>query len=194
MNYKAKETNDTVTNNTPPWKNKRGFIFVCATFIFLALTTSVMAFGVRTVTGANRKPDEGVVVGGVREFRITAKQWSFSPSSIKVNPGEEVRFIVTSSDVFHGFAINELNINESVAGGQTTIADVVVPANMTAGVYTMYCSIFCGLGHPYFKGEVTVGNPDLFLGIGINKILPYAGSAAIVLVFAGILFTGRRRD
>ena len=163
-------------------------------FVILTLVTSVIAFGVQTMTGANQKPDEGVVVGGVREFRISVKQWSFAPASIKVNPGEEVRFILTSSDVFHGFAINELNVNESVAGGQTAVADVIVPANMTAGVYTMYCSIFCGLGHPYLKGEITVGDPRLFLGMGIGKILPYTGSVLMAGVFALVLFTGRRRD
>jgi len=110
-----------------------------------------------------------------------------------VNPGEMVKFNIKSMDVWHGFAVNELGINLAIPGGKTVTSEVTIPADMKDGIYTMYCSVFCGLGHPYLKGQVIVGNPKLFLGVGIGRALPYFATMAMAIVFAAAVVMGGRK-
>ncbi len=133
--------------------------------------------------------DEGVVVDGVREFRIEAPRWSFAPSVITVSPGETVRFIVTSQDIMHGFAINELGFNLPLSPGVDVATEVVIPRDIPEGTYTMYCSIFCGIGHPYMKGTVVIGER----GFEIGRILPYVATGVMTGMFAAFIIIGRRR-
>ncbi len=143
--------------------------------------------------GVGGDPAEGVMMGDAKMFEISVQEWSFTPAVIKVNPGDKVQFVVTSKDVWHGFAINELNINLPIPSEKTVTQEVVIPADVADGVYTMYCSVFCGLGHPYLKGQVIVGSPKLFLGVGLGRILPYMATLAMAAVFTVAILIGRRK-
>ena len=165
---------------------------ILVTALIMANFTGSIAYGVQGLIGG--EPDEGVMVDGVREFNITKRQWSITPAVIKVNPGEKVRFIVTSTDIKHGFAINELGINLSLEPEVAMTHETVVPIDIAPGIYTMYCSVFCGIGHPYMKGNIIIGDPATFGGINITQGLPYLGTA----VMAGLVVTSsilaRRKD
>ncbi len=156
---------------------------ILITALIMAIFTGGIAYGVRGLIGG--EPDEGVMVDGVREFRISARQWSYEPAVIKVNPGEKVRFIITSTDIKHGFAINELGINLYMEPETELTHETVVPIDIAPGVYTMYCSVFCGIGHPYMKGNIIIGDPATFGDINITQVLPYLGTA----IMAGIVVT-----
>jgi hypothetical protein len=67
--------------------------------------------------------------------------------------------------------------------------EVVIPPDMPEGTYTMYCSIFCGIGHPYMKGSIIIGEP----GLEIGKLLPYVATTIMVGMFATFIVVGRRR-
>lgn len=169
-------------------------MFIVVTAIIISLFTGGIAYGVQSIIGVSGEASEGVLMdGAVRTFNITAKEWSFEPAIIKVNPGDMVRFTVTSLDVWHGFAINELGINLAIPGKETVVSEAVIPADIGEGMYTMYCSVFCGLGHPYLKGKVIVGNPRLFLGIGMGKALPYFATMAMAAIFTVVILIGRRK-
>ena len=172
---------------------KRGAFFIFFTLAIVAGFTGLIAFGVQTIIGGNEKPAEGTLVNGVRTFNITVKEWEYDPPVLKVNPGETVRFIITSKDVWHGFAVNELNLNLTIPSEKTVGKDVVIPADAANKVYTSYCSVFCGLGHPYLKGKIIVGNPKLFLGIGVGKTLPYAATVVLAGIFTAVLVVGYRK-
>ena len=177
---------------SPASKGKASFIAL--TVLIVVLFTGAIAFGVQAMLGAGQEPNTGVLVdGAVREFHINVKEWSYEPAVIKVNPGEKVKFIVSSADVWHGFAINELGVNEAIPGGQTVTKEVVIPRDVTDRVYTMYCSVFCGLGHPYLKGRLIIGEPKLFLGIGLGRSLPYMATMAMAAVFAAFVIIGGRK-
>jgi cytochrome c oxidase subunit 2 len=158
----------------------------------MAIFTGGMAYGVRGLIGG--EPDEGMMVEGVREFNITKSQWSITPSVIKVNPGEKIRLIVTSTDIKHGFAINELGINLSLEPEVAITHETVVPIDITPGVYTMYCSVFCGIGHPYMKGNIIIGDTAAFGGINITQVLPYLGTAIMAGIVATSIILARRKD
>jgi cytochrome c oxidase subunit 2 len=132
---------------------------------------------------------EGVLVDGVRTFDISAEQWSFGPTALKVEPGDKVRFTVTSDDIMHGFSINELGINLALSPDVGVVHDGVIPLDMSDGTYTMYCSIFCGIGHPYMKGSIIIGEP----GFEMGKILPYIATTIMAGMFATFVVIGRRR-
>jgi heme/copper-type cytochrome/quinol oxidase subunit 2 len=137
--------------------------------------------------------DKGGFADGAIQFRIVERQWSFEPAIIKVNPGDRVRLILTSMDISHGFSINELDINLALSPEEETVREVVIPPDIAEGVYTMYCSVFCGIGHPYMKGKIIIGDPELFLGVGLGRILPYMATVVMAVMFAAITVIGRRR-
>lgn len=163
------------------------------TALIIALFTGGIAYGVQVMLGASGKPAEGMMHGDVKMFEISVQEWSFTPAVIKVNPGDKVQFVLTSKDVWHGFAINELDVNLTIPSEKTVTKDVVIPADIADGVYTMYCSVFCGLGHPYLKGQVIIGNPKLFLGVGLGRILPYIATLSMAAIFTVTILIGRRR-
>ena len=145
--------------------------------VIAVLLTTGMAYGVQRMTGG--VVDEGVFKDGVREFEMTGQQWVFKPKIIKVDPGDMVKFHVNSKDITHGFAINELGVNRPLYPQKQTL-QVVIPKDMPVGTHTLYCSIFCGIGHPYMKATIIVGEP----GFEIGKFLPYVASLATVGLFA----------
>lgn len=157
----------------------------------MAIFTGGIAYGTQGLIGG--EPDEGVMVDGVREFNITVSQWSITSAVIKVNPGEKVRLIVTSTDIKHGFAINELGVNLSLEPEVALTHETAVPIDIAPGVYTMYCSVFCGIGHPYMKGNIIIGDPSTFSGTNITQLLPYLGTAIMAGIVATSIILVRRK-
>ena len=165
-------------------------LIVITAFIVLLFTGGI-AYGVQSVIGGEREEVvEGVLVDGVREFKISASQWYFEPAVIKVNPGDTVKFIITSGDIMHGFAINELGVNLALSPGvEMAQGGVVIPPDIAEGTYTMYCSIFCGIGHPYMNGTIIIGER----GFEIGRILPYVATGVMAGMFGTFIIIGRRR-
>jgi cytochrome c oxidase subunit II len=89
----------------------------------------------------------------VKEFMISAKQFSFDPENIEVNKGDKVRLIVTSIDVPHGIAIREYGINERLEVGKPVTIEFTADKE---GSFTAFCSVFCGSGHGNMKGKLIV--------------------------------------
>lgn len=89
----------------------------------------------------------------VKEFTVTARQFSFEPSTITVNKGDTVRLNVKSVDVTHGIGISEFNVNEVLPAGQEKVIEFVAS---TQGTFLMFCSVFCGSGHLDMKGTLIV--------------------------------------
>jgi len=91
--------------------------------------------------------------GDVKEFRITARQFSFTPGEIEVKKGDTVRLIITSADVPHGFAIPEYGINEVLMPGEIVSVEFIADKE---GTFTAYCSIYCGTGHSEMESRFIV--------------------------------------
>lgn len=95
----------------------------------------------------------GQVGNGVRDIKVEAKQYAFIPDPIVVVSGEKVRLEVTSSDVEHGFALPDYNINRELKPHKTEVIEFTAGAK---GIYPFHCSDFCGLGHLDMKGSLVV--------------------------------------
>lgn len=89
----------------------------------------------------------------VKIFEITAEQFSFEPDTITVKKGDDVRLIITSIDVIHGFRIEEFGIDETLEPGKTVIVEFT--ADKT-GAFTFYCTVYCGSGHGSMRGRLVV--------------------------------------
>lgn len=107
-----------------------------------------------STTQGTQGSDEDTTQGsGVKEFKMTAKQFSFEPSVIEVSKGDKVRLIVTSKDVPHGISIPEYGINERLDPGKPVTIEFIADKE---GTFTAFCSVFCGSGHSNMKGKLIV--------------------------------------
>lgn len=117
---------------------------------------------------------------GVREVAVRVHAWGFSPRTIRVAPGQTVRFVALSEDIGHGFAINELGVNLPLRAGHQVRSRAVM-VNLPEGIYEIHCSAFCGLGHASMKGRLVVGAPRPRLSI----VVPGLASLAVLGSVAG---------
>ena len=97
--------------------------------------------------------DFGTQNGDFKEFKIAAKQFAFEPEAIEVSIGDKVRLIATSTDVPHGFAILEYGINERLNPGEHVTIEFTAD---NEGIFTFFCSTFCGSGHSGMRGKIIV--------------------------------------
>ncbi len=93
-----------------------------------------------------------------RVVRITAERFSFSPSEITVQLGEEIDLRIESEDTSHGFRLNEANIDAVVPKrGDGELSVLFRPER--AGRYAFECSRMCGAGHDFMRGVLVVRDP-----------------------------------
>lgn len=109
---------------------------------------------VSEASAGDKQVEEKVVAPSeVKEFKITAKQFQFEPSTIEVSKGDKVKLVVTSIDVPHGFSIAEYGINERLDPNKPVTIEFT--ANKE-GTFTFFCSVFCGSGHSAMKGKLII--------------------------------------
>ncbi len=91
-----------------------------------------------------------------KTIEITARRFSFTPSRIEVNEGDQVTLIVRSADTIHGFRIREFKITREIprGGEPVTITFTAGPP----GSYDITCSEYCGKGHDDMEAVLVV-NP-----------------------------------
>lgn len=86
-------------------------------------------------------------------IKVTAKQFEFSPSVIRLKKDVPVTLELTSLDAAHGFNCPGLGIREDIYFGKTT--KVRIEPRKT-GVFPFHCDIFCGEGHDDMTGKIIV--------------------------------------
>lgn len=86
-------------------------------------------------------------------FKVTAKQWLFSPNIIKVKEGDYVQLKITSIDVTHGFNLLDFGIDETIKPGEETTINFLAEKK---GIFEFFCSLPCGRGHGDMTGELIV--------------------------------------
>ncbi len=110
-------------------------------------------FSLTNYADASKQPAPAKPVGARKEFVITAKQWSFSPSVIKVKKGDTVVLKLKSADVAHGISIPDFGINATFKPGEIKIVEFVADK---AGTFEFICNVRCGVGHIGMKGTLIV--------------------------------------
>ncbi len=93
-----------------------------------------------------------------REIHITARQFEFQPRTITLRNGKPVKLIITSMDVDHGFAIDDLGIDKKIPAGQSREVTFTPDHD---GKFRFYCSVICGDGHKNMSGEIIVTDGEV---------------------------------
>jgi heme/copper-type cytochrome/quinol oxidase subunit 2 len=120
-----------------------------------------------------------------RTFEIDARQYAYSPSELKVNPGDIVTIHLVSTDVVHGLFVDGYDVSVTADPGQTATLTFVADK---PGSFRFRCNVTCGAMHPFMIGKLTVGtNQWLYRSIGL-AVLAIAG--IVLLSF----LTGRKRN
>jgi heme/copper-type cytochrome/quinol oxidase subunit 2 len=146
------------------------------TFLLIVMAGLVAAFAPLPVPAIT--PQE-------RTFEIDARQYAYSPSELKVNPGDIVTIHLVSTDVVHGLFVDGYDVSVTADPGQTATLTFVADK---PGSFRFRCNVTCGAMHPFMIGKLTVGtNQWLYRSIGL-AVLAIAG--IVLLSF----LTGRKRN
>ncbi len=95
--------------------------------------------------------------GNVVEAKVVAVRSRFGPEKIEARVGDELVLHVTnveqSTDMIHGFAISEHNMNVIIDPGETK----TIRMKLTKpGVFPFYCTNFCSALHQEMQGYLVV--------------------------------------
>jgi cytochrome c oxidase subunit 2 len=114
------------------------------TLLIVAALSGAAAY----IATAQSAPSESL-----REFKVTAQKFDFSPSVIKVKRGDRVRLSVMALDGEHGFKLQAFRIERKLPKGEAVTVEFTADR---AGSFPFQCSHFCGLGHRKMGGQLTV--------------------------------------
>ena len=115
-----------------------------------------------------------------RTFRIEAKQFAYSPSEVRVNPGDQVTIELVSTDVVHGLYIDGYGVSVEADPGQTTTITFVADK---PGSFRFRCNITCGAMHPFMIGKFTVGGNDWLI----------RSAGLLALAVAGVVLRAKQK-
>ena len=99
---------------------------------------------------------------GAAEINVTAKQWLYlfnypdgrqAVNEVRVPLGKPVKFIMTSTDVIHGFYLPEFRLKQDILPGSYTY--LWLQPEKT-GRYDIYCTQYCGTGHSTMRAVLVV--------------------------------------
>jgi cytochrome c oxidase subunit 2 len=125
---------------------------IVSTIAVTALTAMMLAAcGSNTTPAPAKTPvtQTDTQAGGVKEIKLTAKNYEFDQKEIHVKKGEKIKLTLVNGEGSHGIAIKDLNVD--VKGGSSVefTADKV-------GTFEFVCSVMCGTGHATMKGKLIV--------------------------------------
>ncbi len=88
-----------------------------------------------------------------------AENGGWNPDVIQAEAGKPLHLKLTSDDVVHGFAVGQMDMQSvDVIPGKVT--DITLTFDKP-GVYTFYCTRWCGLNHWRMRGTIEVsGSPS----------------------------------
>jgi len=89
----------------------------------------------------------------VKEIKMYAENWKWTPNSIRVPRGTHLRISVENVDAPHRFELKAYKLNVPLPQRETTVIDFV--ANKP-GEFRWRCSRPCGNGCPKMTGTLTV--------------------------------------
>lgn len=107
---------------------------------------------------------------GSRTVEVNMTQFEFEPGRIEVNQGDEVVFLLTSSDVVHGFYLDGYDVQQRIEPG---IPHEIRFVADQSGKFRYRCSVTCGPLHPFMVGELVVEtNMPFWRAAGLLFTLP----------------------
>jgi len=137
------------------WKIETAWI-AATTVVFLG----IFCWGAWLYVAMERPP------AGALEIHVTARQWMWDIrqpngrrefNTLHVPLGTPVRLILTSEDVIHSFFVPAFRLKQDVVPGKEVSLGFRA---VRAGLFTLFCSEFCGSKHAEMTGQVVVDTPE----------------------------------
>jgi len=109
-----------------------------------------------------------------------AENGGWTPDVMKTEVGKPLHLRLTSEDVVHGFAVGQMEM-EAVNVEPGKVTDVTLTFNKP-GIYTFYCTRWCGVNHWRMRGTIEVSGPNvepepvvipLYVTLGIDIDAPH---------------------
>jgi len=109
--------------------------------------------------------DQRIPVAGATEVYVNGRQWMFEVkypdgrtaiNEIRVPAGKPAKFILSASDVLHGFYLPDFRVKMDMIPGRVTTL-WVQPER--PGSYQIYCTVYCGTGHSNMLARLIVMPP-----------------------------------
>lgn len=91
-----------------------------------------------TMGGDMGHDETSPVADGARRIEVTARSFEFEPDEITVTAGEDVAIVLTSEDLLHDFAIDELDAHVAADADETNEGGLRADE---PGRYTFYCTV-----------------------------------------------------
>jgi len=102
-----------------------------------------------SVETQNNKDEISNSEEGIREIKITAKRFEYSPSEITLKKGEKVKLVIDNVDFVHGLHFEDL------PGEPGDNYEYIFEAT-EVGEFEFHCNRFCGAGHEQMEGKIIV--------------------------------------
>jgi len=109
-----------------------------------------------------------------------AENGGWSPDVIQAEVGQPLHLRFTSDDVVHGFAVSQMDMpSVDVLPGK--VADISLTFD-EPGIYTFYCTRWCGLNHWRMRGTIEVAgastspkpvSPPLYVSLNLDIDAPH---------------------
>ena len=109
-----------------------------------------------------------------------AENGGWNPEVIQAEAGKPLNLKLTSDDVVHGFAVGQMDI-EAVDVLPGKVTDLTLTFDKP-GIYTFYCTRWCGLNHWRMRGTIEVTGaldspkpaaPALYVSLDLNIDEPH---------------------
>ncbi len=104
-------------------------------------------------SGIYKTPHIKKIDNSTYEVFGVAKMWAFMPEDLSFPEGSTIDLYLTSDDVVHGFNIVKKGVNLMAVPGGVSKTTVTFEE---AGVYRILCHEYCGAGHQYMMGKITI--------------------------------------
>jgi len=109
--------------------------------------------------------DLRVPVAGATEVHVNARQWMYeikypdgrtAINEIRVPQGKPVKFILSATDVLHGFYLPDFRVKMDMIPGRITTLWLQPDR---PGQYQIFCTVYCGTGHSNMLAQLIVMPP-----------------------------------
>ncbi|MBI4919034.1 cupredoxin domain-containing protein [archaeon] len=124
--------------------------FCMAFFVFGILACSQQPVKM----AVSNPPVKATSTGPLKEVHIAAFDWGFKQDEAKINKGDHVKLILTSSEGTHGIMIPDLGVSSGkFSPGEEQVVEF--DAEQT-GTFDYFCNVPCGKGHKSMKGQLVI--------------------------------------
>lgn len=124
-------------------------------------------------------PPSGASSPAIREIRVEARQFAFSPSRINVQQGDQAIVEFAAMDVAHGLYVDGYDIQTTAEPGMPGSLEFMAGR---AGKFRYRCSVTCGPLHPFMIGELVVEPNAPFQRAVLLTLVVAAGTLVLLAV------------